>query len=88
VSLKCDPVLAIQLRASYASITGGYHLNKRHWNTVVLDGSVPETVRNLLFFVVVRLPELGVDLLVVVVGAFLGVGEVPPVARTPPVWGQ
>jgi predicted DNA-binding protein (MmcQ/YjbR family) len=42
VSLKCDPVLAIQLRASYAAITGGYHLNKRHWNTVVLDGSVPD----------------------------------------------
>jgi predicted DNA-binding protein (MmcQ/YjbR family) len=42
VSLKCDPVLAIQLRTSYAAITGGYHLNKRHWNTVVLDGSVPD----------------------------------------------
>ena len=42
ISLKCDPGLAIQLRTSYASITGGYHLNKRHWNTVVLDGSVPD----------------------------------------------
>jgi predicted DNA-binding protein (MmcQ/YjbR family) len=42
ISLKCDPSLAIQLRTSYASITGGYHLNKRHWNTVVLDGSVPD----------------------------------------------
>jgi predicted DNA-binding protein (MmcQ/YjbR family) len=40
--LKCDPGLAIQLRTSYPSITGGYHLNKRHWNTVVLDGSVPD----------------------------------------------
>ncbi|HKS49988.1 MAG TPA: MmcQ/YjbR family DNA-binding protein [Amycolatopsis sp.] len=44
VSLKCDPELAPQLRASYPAITGGYHLNKRHWNTVVLDGSVPDAL--------------------------------------------
>lgn len=42
VSLKCDPHLAGDLRARYAAITAGYHLNKRHWNTVELDGSVPE----------------------------------------------
>ena len=42
VSLKCDPHLAAGLRARYAAITPGYHLNKRHWNTVVLDGSVPD----------------------------------------------
>jgi predicted DNA-binding protein (MmcQ/YjbR family) len=42
VSLKCEPVLAEQLRAAHPSITGGYHLNKRHWNTVTLDGSLPE----------------------------------------------
>jgi predicted DNA-binding protein (MmcQ/YjbR family) len=42
VSLKCDPDLALQLRASYPSITAGYHLNKRHWNTVEIDGSVPD----------------------------------------------
>lgn len=42
VSLKCDPDLAVQLRLSYPAITPGYHLNKRHWNTVVLDGSVPD----------------------------------------------
>jgi predicted DNA-binding protein (MmcQ/YjbR family) len=42
VSLKCDPDLAIALRARYAAITPGYHLNKRHWNTVTLDGSVPD----------------------------------------------
>lgn len=42
VSLKCDPDLAVQLRISYPSITPGYHLNKRHWNTIVLDGSVPD----------------------------------------------
>jgi predicted DNA-binding protein (MmcQ/YjbR family) len=42
VSLKCEPELAEQFRATYPAITGGYHLNKRHWNTVVLDGTVPE----------------------------------------------
>ena len=42
VSLKCDPDLAAGLRRRHAAITAGYHLNKRHWNTVELDGSVPE----------------------------------------------
>ena len=42
ISLKCEPDLAAQLRADWAAITPGYHLNKRHWNTVVVDGSVPE----------------------------------------------
>jgi predicted DNA-binding protein (MmcQ/YjbR family) len=42
VSLKCEPELAVQLRATYPAITPGYHLNKRHWNTVLLDGSVPD----------------------------------------------
>jgi predicted DNA-binding protein (MmcQ/YjbR family) len=41
VSLKCEPELAEQLRATYAAVTPGYHLNKRHWNTVLLDGSLP-----------------------------------------------
>ncbi len=42
VSLKCDPGLAAGLRGRYAAITAGYHLSKRHWNTVTLDGSVPD----------------------------------------------
>jgi predicted DNA-binding protein (MmcQ/YjbR family) len=42
VSLKCDPDLAVSLRGTYPAIQPGYHLNKRHWNTVVLDGSLPE----------------------------------------------
>lgn len=42
VSLKCDPDLAIELRDRYAAITAGYHLNKTHWNTIELDGSVPD----------------------------------------------
>jgi predicted DNA-binding protein (MmcQ/YjbR family) len=44
VSVKCDPGLAEQLRASYPAITPGYHLNKHHWNTIVLDGSVPDAM--------------------------------------------
>jgi predicted DNA-binding protein (MmcQ/YjbR family) len=42
VSLKCEPDLAHQLRKSYPAIQPGYHLNKRHWNTVTLDGSLPD----------------------------------------------
>ena len=42
ISLKCEPELAEGLRAAHPAITPGYHLNKRHWNTVLLDGSVPE----------------------------------------------
>jgi len=42
ISLKCDPGLAASLRGRYPAITPGYHLNKRHWNTVTLDGSVPD----------------------------------------------
>jgi predicted DNA-binding protein (MmcQ/YjbR family) len=49
VALKCEPGLAEQLRADYPAITPGYHLNKRHWNTVVLDGSLPDRmVRDLI----------------------------------------
>jgi predicted DNA-binding protein (MmcQ/YjbR family) len=42
VSLKCDPDLAVGLRARYAGVRPGYHLSKRHRNTVTLDGSVPD----------------------------------------------
>lgn len=49
VSLKCEPELAERLRAQHPAITGGYHLNKRHWNTVLLDGSVPDAmIRDLI----------------------------------------
>jgi predicted DNA-binding protein (MmcQ/YjbR family) len=43
VSLKCNPLLATMLRDTYPAVTGGYHLNKQHWNTVTVDGSVPES---------------------------------------------
>ena len=49
LSVKCEPELALDLRASYAAIRPGYHLNKRHWNTLTLDGGLPdELVRDLV----------------------------------------
>lgn len=42
VNLKCDPLKAELLREQYSAVSPGYHMNKRHWNTVLLDGSVPE----------------------------------------------
>jgi predicted DNA-binding protein (MmcQ/YjbR family) len=42
INLKCDPVLALELRERFTSVTPGYHMNKKHWNTVQLDGSVPD----------------------------------------------
>ena len=40
VSLKCDPQLAEVLREKYESVMPGYHLNKKHWNTIVLSGQI------------------------------------------------
>lgn len=42
INLKCEPELAELLREKYDVVTPGYHMNKRHWNTVILDGSVPK----------------------------------------------
>ena len=42
LSLKCDPQLAVVLREKYESVMPGYHLNKKHWNTVIIDDSIPE----------------------------------------------
>jgi len=41
INLKCDPDEALILRDIFDAIKPGYHMNKRHWNTVVLDGSIP-----------------------------------------------
>jgi predicted DNA-binding protein (MmcQ/YjbR family) len=62
LSVKCDPELAVQLRAAHPAIAPGYHLNKRHWNTITLDGSLPDrTVIDLLVdsydLVVAALPK-------------------------------
>ncbi|MFM7179952.1 MAG: MmcQ/YjbR family DNA-binding protein [Verrucomicrobiales bacterium] len=44
VNLKCDPERAIDLRDRFESILPGYHMNKKHWNTILLDGSVPSAL--------------------------------------------
>lgn len=43
VSLKCDPELAVSLREKYETILPGYHLNKKHWNTVICSGQLSDT---------------------------------------------
>ena len=49
VSVKCEPDLAVALRDTYAAIRPGYHLNKRHWNTITLDGRLSDQlVRDLV----------------------------------------
>jgi predicted DNA-binding protein (MmcQ/YjbR family) len=42
INLKCDPAFALELRERYPDVTAGYHMNKKHWNTVMLNGSVPD----------------------------------------------
>lgn len=42
VNLKCEPIKADFLRQIYKSVTAGYHMNKEHWNTVMLGGDVPD----------------------------------------------
>ena len=41
INLKCDPEKAIELREEYEAVQPGYHMNKAHWNTIILDGTVP-----------------------------------------------
>jgi predicted DNA-binding protein (MmcQ/YjbR family) len=42
INLKCDPGEALMLRDIFDAVIPGYHMNKRHWNTVILDGSIPQ----------------------------------------------
>jgi predicted DNA-binding protein (MmcQ/YjbR family) len=42
INLKCDPDLAIHLRRIYMAVKPGYHMNKDHWNTVIVDGSISD----------------------------------------------
>jgi len=42
INLKCEPSLAIELRERYPAVLPGYHMNKKHWNTINLDGSIPD----------------------------------------------
>ncbi len=43
INLKCEPSLALELRERYPAVNEGYHMNKKHWNTIHLDGSVPDS---------------------------------------------
>ena len=44
INLKCDPEEAVELRETYEAVRPGYHMNKKHWNTVLMDGSLPDKV--------------------------------------------
>ena len=62
VTLKCAPDKAQELREQYSAIKPGYHMDKRHWNTIELDGSIPEAtlyqwVRDSYDLVVAKLPR-------------------------------
>ena len=42
INLKCEPFMSEDLRRNFHAIKPGYHMNKKHWNTIVLDGSIPD----------------------------------------------
>jgi len=44
INLKCDPEKAVELREKYESVRPGYHMNKNHWNTIMLDKSIHEKI--------------------------------------------
>ena len=42
INLKCDPELALELRERYSAVIPGYHMNKKYWNTILIDGTIPD----------------------------------------------
>ena len=44
INLKCDPENAIELREKYPAVTPGYHMNKKHWNSIAIDHSINDTI--------------------------------------------
>jgi predicted DNA-binding protein (MmcQ/YjbR family) len=44
VNLKCDPEKAIQLREEFEAVQPGYHMSKKHWNSIIMDGSVKDSL--------------------------------------------
>ena len=44
INLKCNPEKAVQLREQYDAVLPGYHMNKQHWNTVLMDGTLPDAL--------------------------------------------
>lgn len=62
MNLKCDPHEALILRDLFSSVLPGYHMNKKHWNTIKLDGSIPQgeiqrMIDNSFRLVVAKLPK-------------------------------
>jgi predicted DNA-binding protein (MmcQ/YjbR family) len=62
INVKCDPETAIELREKYNDIKLGYHMNKKHWNTIVVNGDVPDAeimrwVRHSYELVLLSLPK-------------------------------
>lgn len=49
VNLKCEPFMSEDLRRDFHAIKPGYHMNKKHWNTIIFDGSIPD--EKILFLV-------------------------------------
>jgi predicted DNA-binding protein (MmcQ/YjbR family) len=44
INLKCNPIYALELRSIYKSVQSGYHMNKKHWNTITIDGDVDDAL--------------------------------------------
>ncbi|AIQ47213.1 MmcQ-like protein [Paenibacillus sp. FSL R7-0273] len=68
INLKCDPVIAGNLREQLESVKPGYHMNKKHWNTVIVDGSLSlaeiyDMIDHSYSLVVSKLPRSQRDLL-------------------------
>ncbi len=62
INLKCEPELALELRNDYEGVSPGYHMNKKHWNTILLDSDIPEKlikvwIDNSYNLVVKKLPK-------------------------------
>ena len=62
INLKCDPGIALQLRELYEGVSPGYHMNKNHWNTIKIDGRIPDPliyqwIDNSYNLVVEKLPK-------------------------------
>jgi predicted DNA-binding protein (MmcQ/YjbR family) len=62
INLKCDPEEAIELRERYEAVTPGYHMNKKHWNSIAIDNSINDTllkkwIRNSYDLVAATLPK-------------------------------
>ncbi len=69
INLKCDPIKAIELRETYPDdVIPGYHMNKKHWNTVMMDSNLPdelieEWIRDSYNLVVAKLPKKSREIL-------------------------